>query len=211
MIGVYHPKWDERPLLVVVKKPDAQVTREELLKFFEGKVAKWWIPDDVVFVDELPHTATGQAAQDQDPRGLQGRTSCPLLRELRIQRQARDVRSAGASAGTDAARETCGSTSRAQASSSSTSLPGCGSRKLATVMCQRGRNPSFARRAAIQRLTGQASDGILPGRLQRRFQLEPRDRQAVGAVRARMLEREAGERQTVRAPRARGTSATSSS
>ncbi len=60
VIGVYHPKWDERPLLVVVKKTDAQVTREELLKFFEGKVAKWWIPDDVAFVDDLPHTATGK-------------------------------------------------------------------------------------------------------------------------------------------------------
>jgi 3-(methylthio)propionyl---CoA ligase len=60
VIGVYHPKWDERPLLVVVRKPDAQVTREELLKFFEGKVAKWWIPDDVAFVDDLPHTATGK-------------------------------------------------------------------------------------------------------------------------------------------------------
>ena len=60
VIGVYHPKWDERPLLVVVRKPDAQVSREDLLKFFEGKVAKWWIPDDVAFVDDLPHTATGK-------------------------------------------------------------------------------------------------------------------------------------------------------
>jgi 3-(methylthio)propionyl---CoA ligase len=60
VIGVAHPKWDERPLLVVVKKPGAQITRAELLKFFEGRVAKWWIPDDVVFVDQLPHTATGK-------------------------------------------------------------------------------------------------------------------------------------------------------
>ena len=60
VIGVAHPKWDERPLLVVVKKKDAQLTREELLKFFEGKVAKWWMPDDVVFVEQLPHTATGK-------------------------------------------------------------------------------------------------------------------------------------------------------
>ena len=60
VIGVYHPKWDERPLLVVVRKPSVQVTREELLEFFEGKVAKWWIPDDVAFVDDLPHTATGK-------------------------------------------------------------------------------------------------------------------------------------------------------
>ncbi|HZP88973.1 MAG TPA: 3-(methylthio)propionyl-CoA ligase [Burkholderiales bacterium] len=60
VIGVCHPKWDERPLLVVVRKPGTQVTREELIRFFEGKVAKWWIPDDVAFVDELPHTATGK-------------------------------------------------------------------------------------------------------------------------------------------------------
>jgi fatty-acyl-CoA synthase len=60
VVGVTHPKWDERPLLIVVKKPEAQLTREELLKFFEGRVAKWWIPDDVVFVNELPHTATGK-------------------------------------------------------------------------------------------------------------------------------------------------------
>ena len=60
VIGITHPKWDERPLLVVVKKKDASLTREELLKFFEGKIAKWWMPDDVVFVDQLPHTATGK-------------------------------------------------------------------------------------------------------------------------------------------------------
>jgi fatty-acyl-CoA synthase len=60
VIGIAHPKWDERPLLVVVKRKDAAVTREDLLKFFEGKIAKWWMPDDVVFVDQLPHTATGK-------------------------------------------------------------------------------------------------------------------------------------------------------
>ncbi|MEX0960478.1 MAG: AMP-binding protein, partial [Burkholderiales bacterium] len=60
VVSVNHPKWDERPLLIVVKRKDAELTREELLKFFEGKVAKWWIPDDVVFVDQLPHTATGK-------------------------------------------------------------------------------------------------------------------------------------------------------
>jgi fatty-acyl-CoA synthase len=60
VIGCHHPKWDERPLLIVVKKPGAEVTREDLLKFYEGKVAKWWLPDDVVFVDQLPHTATGK-------------------------------------------------------------------------------------------------------------------------------------------------------
>ena len=60
VIACAHPKWDERPLLVVVRKPDAQVTREELLSFYEGRIAKWQTPDDVVFVDELPHTATGK-------------------------------------------------------------------------------------------------------------------------------------------------------
>ena len=59
-IAAKHPKWDERPLLVVVKKPGQEVTRDELLKFFEGKIAKWWMPDDVQFVAELPHTATGK-------------------------------------------------------------------------------------------------------------------------------------------------------
>jgi len=59
-IACRHPKWDERPLLVIVKKPQAELTREELLAFFEGRIAKWQIPDDVVFVDELPHTATGK-------------------------------------------------------------------------------------------------------------------------------------------------------
>ena len=59
-IACAHPKWTERPLLVVVRRPDADVTREELLAFYEGKLAKWWIPDDVVFVDDLPHTATGK-------------------------------------------------------------------------------------------------------------------------------------------------------
>ena len=60
VIAIPHPKWDERPLLVIVKKPSSELTKEALLKFFDGKVAKWWIPDDVAFVDEIPHTATGK-------------------------------------------------------------------------------------------------------------------------------------------------------
>jgi fatty-acyl-CoA synthase len=60
VIGVHHPKWDERPLVVAIRKPGAEVTREGLLEFYAGKVAKWMIPDDVVFVAELPHTATGK-------------------------------------------------------------------------------------------------------------------------------------------------------
>jgi len=59
-IGVKHPKWDERPIVAVVRKPDAQVSREELLTFYEGKTAKWQIPDDVVFVDSIPIGATGK-------------------------------------------------------------------------------------------------------------------------------------------------------
>ena len=59
-IGVHHPKWDERPIVAVVKKPGAEVTREELLKFYEGKAAKWQIPDDVVFVEAIPLGATGK-------------------------------------------------------------------------------------------------------------------------------------------------------
>jgi fatty-acyl-CoA synthase len=60
VIGVKHPKWDERPLLVIVLKKGESATKEELLAFMQGKIAKWWMPDDVVFVDEIPHTATGK-------------------------------------------------------------------------------------------------------------------------------------------------------
>jgi fatty-acyl-CoA synthase len=60
VIGIRHPKWDERPLLVIVLKKDQTATKEELLGFLQGKIAKWWMPDDVVIVDEIPHTATGK-------------------------------------------------------------------------------------------------------------------------------------------------------
>ena len=59
-IGMRHPKWDERPIVAVVKKPGAEVTREDLLKFYEGKIAKWQVPDDVVFVESIPLGATGK-------------------------------------------------------------------------------------------------------------------------------------------------------
>ena len=59
-IGMRHPKWDERPIVAVVKKPGAEVSREELIAFYEGKTAKWQIPDDVVFVDAIPLGATGK-------------------------------------------------------------------------------------------------------------------------------------------------------
>jgi len=60
VIGIAHPKWDERPLLVVVLKKGETATKEEVLGFMQGKIAKWWMPDDVAFVDEIPHTATGK-------------------------------------------------------------------------------------------------------------------------------------------------------
>jgi acyl-CoA synthetase (AMP-forming)/AMP-acid ligase II len=62
-IGLAHPKWDERPLLVIVKKPEAEVTKQSVLDHMQGKVAKWWMPDDVAFVDEIPHTATGKISK----------------------------------------------------------------------------------------------------------------------------------------------------
>lgn len=64
-IGVFHPKWDERPLLLVVKKPGATVSKEELLQFFDGKIAKWWTPDDVAFVESLPLGATGKMLKNK--------------------------------------------------------------------------------------------------------------------------------------------------
>ncbi len=63
VIGVAHPKWDERPIVVAVKKSGQEVSKAELLKFYEGKIAKWWMPEDVVFVAELPHTATGKLSK----------------------------------------------------------------------------------------------------------------------------------------------------
>ncbi len=65
VIAISHPKWQERPLLVVVLKPGHTVTREELLAFYLGKVARWWIPDDVAFVETLPLTATGKLSKRQ--------------------------------------------------------------------------------------------------------------------------------------------------
>jgi fatty-acyl-CoA synthase len=60
VIGVRHPKWDERPLLVVVLKKDQNASKDEILDYMQGKIAKWWMPDDVAFVAEIPHTATGK-------------------------------------------------------------------------------------------------------------------------------------------------------
>ncbi|MGE2735647.1 long-chain-fatty-acid--CoA ligase [Mycolicibacterium vaccae] len=60
VIGVPHPKWQERPLLIAVLRKGHSATREEILEYLAGQVVKWWLPEDVVFVDELPHTATGK-------------------------------------------------------------------------------------------------------------------------------------------------------
>ena len=60
VIGIAHPKWDERPLLIIVLKEGETATREEILRYMDGKIAKWWMPDDVAFIDEIPHTATGK-------------------------------------------------------------------------------------------------------------------------------------------------------
>jgi len=59
-IGVHHPKWDERPLLLVVRKPESAVTADAIAAHLAGHVAKWWLPDEILFVDSLPHTATGK-------------------------------------------------------------------------------------------------------------------------------------------------------
>ena len=64
-IAAKHAKWDERPLLIVVRKPQAELTREELLAFYEGKIAKWWTPDDVIFVDTIPLGATGKVQKNR--------------------------------------------------------------------------------------------------------------------------------------------------
>ncbi|MFN4100610.1 MAG: 3-(methylthio)propionyl-CoA ligase [Pararhodobacter sp.] len=64
-IAAHHPKWDERPLLLVMPKPGASVTKEEILGFFEGKIAKWWLPDDVVFVEAIPLGATGKMQKNK--------------------------------------------------------------------------------------------------------------------------------------------------
>ena len=64
-VGVYHPKWDERPILLIVRKPGAETSETAIIDYLRDKVAKWWLPEEVVFVDELPHTATGKILKRQ--------------------------------------------------------------------------------------------------------------------------------------------------
>jgi fatty-acyl-CoA synthase len=63
VIGVPHPKWTERPLLIIIREPGASLGKEEILAYLEGKVANWWIPEDALFVEEIPHTATGKISK----------------------------------------------------------------------------------------------------------------------------------------------------
>ena len=62
-IGMYHPKWDERPVLFVVRKAGSQITSQDVLDFLQPLIAKWWMPDAVEFVDDIPHTATGKISK----------------------------------------------------------------------------------------------------------------------------------------------------
>jgi len=72
VIGVAHPKWDERPVLVVKLEPGQEGDSEEFLRFLEGKIAKWWMPDDVVFVDSIPLGATGKIDKKLIREGMKG-------------------------------------------------------------------------------------------------------------------------------------------
>jgi fatty-acyl-CoA synthase len=63
VIGIAHEKWGERPLLVIVRKKDRTPTKEDILSFMKGKIASWWMPDELVFVDDIPHTATGKISK----------------------------------------------------------------------------------------------------------------------------------------------------
>jgi acyl-CoA synthetase (AMP-forming)/AMP-acid ligase II len=71
-IGVYHPKWDERPMLLVVKKPDVALSEEDVVAYLSSKVAKWWLPDEVHFVDDLPHTGTGKIQKAELRKAYKG-------------------------------------------------------------------------------------------------------------------------------------------
>jgi len=84
VIGIAHPQWDERPLVVAVRRKGSRLTARDLLAFCEGKIAKWWMPDDALFVDELPHRATGKVLKtklrelygNRDPAAI-SRTKTP--------------------------------------------------------------------------------------------------------------------------------------
>jgi hypothetical protein len=73
VIGVKHPKWDERPLLFIVRKPGQALEKQEILDFLATKVAKWWVPDDVVFLESLPVGGTGKVQKERPAQGLRRR------------------------------------------------------------------------------------------------------------------------------------------
>jgi 3-(methylthio)propionyl---CoA ligase len=82
VIGVAHPKWDERPLVIAVRRPGSKLTSAQLLEFYNGKIAKWWMPDDVLFVEELPHGATGKLLKTK-LRELYGSHRLPTIDQVR--------------------------------------------------------------------------------------------------------------------------------
>ncbi|HLT68932.1 MAG TPA: fatty acid--CoA ligase, partial [Acidimicrobiales bacterium] len=65
VIGLPHPKWGERPLACVVLREGQQATKEDIVSFLEGRVAKWWLPDDVVFIDSIPKTSVGKFSKKE--------------------------------------------------------------------------------------------------------------------------------------------------
>jgi 3-(methylthio)propionyl---CoA ligase len=79
VIGVPHPEWEERPLLVVVPLAGATVSAQSIARYLEGKIAKWWMPDDIVFVDALSYGATGKIQKMELRRRFAGYYSAPVL------------------------------------------------------------------------------------------------------------------------------------
>lgn len=77
VIGIPHPKWTERPLLILVAGDGGEVSREEILEWLEGKIAKWWMPDDIVYVEEIPHTATGKIKKTELRRQFANYSASP--------------------------------------------------------------------------------------------------------------------------------------
>src|SRR3546814_15679756 len=89
VIGVPHPKWAERPLACVVVAPGEELTKDEVLEFLDGRVAKWWLPDDVAFVDEIPKTSVGKFSKKdlrQKFDGYELPTTCSQLTRARVWR-----------------------------------------------------------------------------------------------------------------------------
>ena len=71
VIGVKHPKWDERPLLLVVPKANTELNKQDIYQFLQDRIAKWWLPDDILIVTELPHTGTGKLVKNELRRQYQ--------------------------------------------------------------------------------------------------------------------------------------------